>query len=64
MKAAVYDGKSIFYKEDVKNPTIKENQVLIKIDSVGICGTDIAIIDGNLPVPIPIIPGHEFSGAS
>lgn len=62
MKAALYDGKTIQYKEDVKDPKIKKNYVLIKVDSVGICGTDIAIIEGHLQVPLPIIPGHEFSG--
>ncbi len=62
MKAAVFDGNKIQYKEDINNPILKDNQVLIKVDSVGICGTDIAIVDGNLPVPVPIIPGHEFSG--
>ncbi len=30
--------------------------------SVGICGTDLAIIKGHLPTPIPLILGHEFAG--
>ncbi|MFX0133801.1 MAG: alcohol dehydrogenase catalytic domain-containing protein [Candidatus Hodarchaeota archaeon] len=62
MNAAVYNGKMIQFKQDVENPKIKDEYVLIKVDSVGICGTDIAIVEGNLPVPVPIIPGHEFSG--
>ncbi|MBD3352643.1 MAG: zinc-binding dehydrogenase [Candidatus Lokiarchaeota archaeon] len=28
----------------------------------GICGTDISIVKGHLPTPLPIVPGHEFSG--
>lgn len=28
----------------------------------GICGTDVHIVEGRLPVPAPFIPGHEFIG--
>lgn len=61
MKAAVFDGKEIYIKE-VPKPIPDDSQVLIKIKSTGICGTDIAIVEENLPTPIPLIPGHEFSG--
>ena len=61
MKAAVFDGKSLKLKE-VPDPQILDSQVLIKVKAVGICGTDLAIVKGDLPTPIPIILGHEFSG--
>lgn len=61
MKAAVYTGNDLTIK-DVKIPSLKPTQVLIQVKAVGLCGTDLAIIDGHLPVPKPIIIGHEFSG--
>ena len=61
MKAALFDGKEISIK-DVSNPTLAESQVLIRIKAVGICGTDLAIVNGNLPTPTPLILGHEFAG--
>lgn len=61
MKAAVYDGTSINL-EDKTPPKISNSQVLIRIRAVGLCGTDLAIIKGHLPTPVPIILGHEFSG--
>ncbi len=61
MKAAVFDGETVKLKE-VSEPQILDSQVLIKVKAVGICGTDIAIIKGDLPTPTPIILGHEFSG--
>lgn len=61
MKAAVFDGKALKIREK-EVPKINKDQVLIKVKAVGICGTDLAIIDGTLPVQPPIIPGHEFSG--
>ena len=61
IKAAVYNGKRIELK-DVPKPRLKKNMVLISIKSVGTCGTDIAIVKGDLPVPVPLIVGHELSG--
>lgn len=61
MRAAVFDGKKLELK-NFRVPDFKENQVLLKVKNCGICGTDISIIKGHLPTPIPIIPGHEISG--
>ena len=61
MKAAVFDGNKITIKT-VSDPKIKDSQVLVHIKAVGICGTDIAIINRDLPTTTPIILGHEFVG--
>ncbi len=61
MKAAVFDGQEISIKE-VPIPRLGDSQVLIQIKASGICGTDIAIVTGDLPTPTPIILGHEFAG--
>ncbi len=61
MKAAVFDGEKIQIK-DVPKPKPSENQVLIRVKACGICGTDIAIIQGHLTTPVPLILGHEFAG--
>ncbi len=59
MKAAVYDGSKITIK-DVPDPEIKESQALVRVKMI--CGTDLAIVKGDLPTPTPIILGHEFVG--
>ncbi|MFX1280193.1 MAG: zinc-binding dehydrogenase [Promethearchaeota archaeon] len=61
MKAAVFDGQNLIVKT-VKDPKINDFQVLIQVKSVGICGTDLAIVKKSLPTPTPIILGHEFAG--
>ena len=61
MKAAVFDGEGLNV-HDVDVPKITESQVLIRVKSVGICGTDFAILNKNLSSPNPIILGHEFAG--
>jgi 2-desacetyl-2-hydroxyethyl bacteriochlorophyllide A dehydrogenase len=37
--------------------------LIVKVDSCGVCGTDLHVIEGDFaPTRYPIIPGHEFSG--
>lgn len=61
MKAAIYDGKKIDIR-DVPQPKPSDSQVIIRVKSAGICGTDLSIVKGFLPTPTPLILGHEFSG--
>ena len=51
-----------FTLKEVNPPKPKGNEVLIKVKSVGICGSDIPIFKGIREVDYPLIPGHEFSG--
>jgi aryl-alcohol dehydrogenase len=38
------------------------DEVLVKLHSVGICHTDVKIMQGYLPVPLPVVLGHEGAG--
>ncbi|MEE2707629.1 MAG: L-threonine 3-dehydrogenase [Planctomycetota bacterium] len=52
--------------EDVPEPEIGINDVLIKIDRTGICGTDLHIYSWDAwaekTIPVPMVVGHEFVG--
>ena len=61
MKAAILTEKGIIVK-NVPKPNISNTDVLIRVKSVGICGTDIAIYKGTYKKNLPLILGHEFSG--
>lgn len=38
-------------------------QVLVKVKSAGICGSDVHVLHGTNPVAIyPVVPGHEIAG--
>lgn len=63
MLAIVKENEGIEYKiKDVEIPIINDNEVLIKVKTVGICGTDVPILKGLRKVNYPLIPGHEFAG--
>lgn len=67
MKALV-KGKAApgLWLEDVPEPRIGINDVLIKVDRTGICGTDLHIYNWDAwaqkTIPVPLVVGHEFVG--
>ena len=67
MKALVkrHDAPGLWL-EDVPEPSIGINDVLIKVDRTGICGTDVHIHNWDAwarkTVPVPLVVGHEFVG--
>lgn len=62
MKALIYRGKGRLEFQSVPKPRSGTNEVLLKIRSVGICGTDLHIYHGGTDVKPGTIIGHEFSG--
>src|SRR6266508_2925173 len=67
MKAArllEYGGKLVF--NDVPTPTIARDEILVKIKSTAVNHLDLVEASGAarqiLPIDLPWIPGHEFSG--
>lgn len=43
-------------------PTVRDNDVLVKVKACGVCGTDLHIHDGEFIAKFPLIPGHETVG--
>lgn len=62
MKALVIEEPYKAVIKEVPYPKPGPNEVTIKVENIGICGTDIHIYQGEFLSPYPIIPGHEFSG--
>jgi threonine 3-dehydrogenase len=52
--------------EDVPEPEVGMNDVLIRVDRTSICGTDVHIYEWNewaqKTIPVPMVIGHEFVG--
>jgi L-iditol 2-dehydrogenase len=63
MKALVLKAYNQFACEDVPEPEPGENEVLIRVQACGICGSDIHGMDGSTGRRRPpIIMGHEAAG--
>ncbi|MBS7614486.1 galactitol-1-phosphate 5-dehydrogenase [Candidatus Bathyarchaeota archaeon] len=63
MKAAVWYGGKDIRIEDVPKPKIKDDEVLVRVRAVGICGSELHAFEGvsQRRTP-PLVMGHEFSG--
>lgn len=63
MKALVLEEYKKFAYKDVSDPVLIDDEVLVKIEAAGICGSDVHGMDGSTGRRIPpIIMGHEAAG--
>lgn len=63
MKALVLEAYNHLVYEDVPEPTIADDEVLIEVKACGICGSDVHGMDGSTGRRIPpVIMGHEAAG--
>ncbi|NKY42616.1 zinc-dependent alcohol dehydrogenase family protein [Nocardia cerradoensis] len=63
MRALVIEKPGEYSVQTIPDPTPGPGEVVIEVSAVGICGTDIHIVEGEFPpTPYPIVPGHEFCG--
>jgi S-(hydroxymethyl)glutathione dehydrogenase/alcohol dehydrogenase len=47
---------------DVELAPPQAGEVLVKIAACGVCASDLHVVDGDLPEPLPLVLGHEASG--
>ena len=63
VKAEAAEGLRL---EDVPDPEVGINDVLIRVHKTGICGTDLHIYEWDdwaaKTIPVPMVVGHEFVG--
>ena len=62
MKACFIEKPLVSTVREIDIPVPKDDEVLIKVMAVGVCGTDAHLYLGDYDNPYPTIAGHEFSG--
>jgi L-iditol 2-dehydrogenase len=63
MKALLLKGPRQLELSELPRPDLLDRQVRVRVDKVGVCGSDYSSIAGKLPFTrFPIVPGHEASG--
>jgi threonine 3-dehydrogenase len=67
MKALIKkESRPGLWLEEVAEPQIGINDVLIRVDRTGICGTDLHVYEwddwAQKTIPVPLVVGHEFVG--
>lgn len=63
MRAAVLVEPGRFDIQSRRRPVAQAEEVVVKVERAGICGTDLHIFHGHYAVDkLPMVPGHEFVG--
>jgi len=62
LKAAVCYGPDDVRVEEIDDPSPCGGEVKIAVAAVGVCHTDLSMATGAVPVPYPIVLGHEGAG--
>jgi S-(hydroxymethyl)glutathione dehydrogenase/alcohol dehydrogenase len=63
MKAAVFYASNkpvVIEQVEVRDPG--PGEVRVKIMAAGLCHSDLSVIDGTIPYPVPVVLGHEGAG--
>lgn len=53
-------GEFVLEKVELDEP--RSNEVLVKVVATGMCHTDLAVRDQQMPTPLPVVLGHEGAG--
>lgn len=62
VKAAILEDVRKLKVVDYPEPEVEDNGILLKMELCGVCGTDMHLYEGNMNIPFPVIPGHEWVG--
>jgi 2-desacetyl-2-hydroxyethyl bacteriochlorophyllide A dehydrogenase len=62
VKAVALTAPERFQVIDLPDVTDDPDQALVGVESVGVCGTDVSIFHGKIPVTYPRVLGHEVIG--
>lgn len=62
MRVNTWLGGDRFEMSEVPDPVPGPDQVVVRVDTVGVCGTDVHITQGLFPSTPPTVMGHEGSG--
>jgi Zn-dependent alcohol dehydrogenase len=62
MKAAVMRAPGKMVIEEISVPQPRQGEVRVRLVATGLCHTDRTAFSGGVPVPTPIVLGHEGAG--
>jgi L-iditol 2-dehydrogenase len=62
MKAALFAGIKNLRVEELPIQKINDDEIIIKVNACGVCGTDYHIYNGEAPAKAPVVIGHEYAG--
>ncbi|QTD99190.1 Zn-dependent alcohol dehydrogenase [Streptomyces cyanogenus] len=62
MRGVVFDGRQVRVVDDLAVREPGPGEVLVAIAAAGLCHSDLSVVDGTIPFPVPVVLGHEGAG--
>ena len=62
IRSAVMAAPGELEVRELPRPEIRPDQLLLKVEQTGICGSDKHMYAGHMALQFPVIPGHELVG--
>ncbi|MDN0194069.1 Zn-dependent alcohol dehydrogenase [Streptomyces sp. S.PNR 29] len=62
MRGVVFDGKRAQVVDDLEVRDPGPGEVRVAIAAAGLCHSDLSVVDGTIPFPVPAVLGHEGAG--
>ncbi|QEV18661.1 Zn-dependent alcohol dehydrogenase [Streptomyces alboniger] len=62
MRGVVFDGQRVEVVDDLDIRAPGPGEVLVGVAAAGLCHSDLSVIDGTIPFPLPVVLGHEGAG--
>ncbi|QCX77321.1 Putative alcohol dehydrogenase D [Streptomyces sp. YIM 121038] len=62
MRGVVFDGRSVEVVDDLQVRDPGPGEVLVAVAAAGLCHSDLSVLDGTIPFPVPVVLGHEGAG--
>ncbi len=60
--AVLYEVKQPLVMEEVDLLEPRAHEVLVRFVASGVCHSDLHVLTGDLPHPMPVVLGHEGAG--
>ncbi|MFG2474095.1 Zn-dependent alcohol dehydrogenase [Streptomyces fagopyri] len=62
MRGVIFDGKQTQVVDDLEVRDPGPGEVRVAVAAAGLCHSDLSVVDGTIPFPVPVVLGHEGAG--
>ncbi|MFF7184993.1 Zn-dependent alcohol dehydrogenase [Streptomyces sp. NPDC008222] len=62
MRGVIYDGTQPRVVDDLEVRDPGPGEVRVAVAAAGLCHSDLSVVDGTIPFPVPVVLGHEGAG--
>ncbi|MFF3765802.1 Zn-dependent alcohol dehydrogenase [Streptomyces sp. NPDC001922] len=62
MRGVIFDGTRTRVVDDLEVRDPGPGEVLVGVRAAGLCHSDLSVVDGTIPFPVPVVLGHEGAG--